>query len=397
MIRLGFFIMFEFRNQDVQNLLSSITNLITTVLNSFNQWLFRMSWSRRSGPRPFEPTSRPPYPPYQQERQTPPKGDRPPYPHAPPPYQRPSGWRRSAAARPTYQSPPPGARPQRPDYGTPKEGYPPYNSSNRRSAPPPYYRSPVNGNGKPSQTPPPPPQPSGQKTEISSKRVGLPLFIAFLSFLAALVVTSFLDILAIVGIAISLVFSGAVFTGCYLGMNRKHLSEKASAVEQKQEKEEEEPVSSGNEEVDKLMREGKKFIKQMQEANVAIADEDISAQIDRLEAVTKKIFDYIVENPEKIPQIRKFMNYYLPTTLKLLRSYDRLCSQGVEGDNISATMHEIEGMMHTIVVAFEKQLDLLFQDEAMDIATDISVMESMLAQEGLTEDLEKQEEPKQKS
>lgn len=387
--------MFEFRNQDVQNLVSSITNLLTAVMNSLNQWLFRMSWSRRSGPRPFEPTSRPPYSPYQQDYQTP-EGDRPPYTYAPPPYQRPSGRRRSAA-RPTYQSPPPGARPQRPNYGTPKGSYPPYNSGNRRSAPPPYHQPPVNVNGKPSQSPPPPPQPSGRKTEISRKRVGLPLFIAFLSFLAALVATSFLDILAIVGIAISLVFSGAVFTGCYLGMNRKRLPETTSDVEQKQDKEEEEPVSSGNEEVDKLMREGKKFIKQMQEANVAIADEEISAQIDRLEAVTKKIFDYIAENPEKIPQIRKFMNYYLPTTLKLLRSYDRLCSQGVEGDNISATMHEIEGMMHTIVIAFEKQLDLLFQDEAMDIATDISVMESMLAQEGLTEDFEKQEEPKHNS
>lgn len=367
--------MFEFRNQDVQNLLSSLANLVTAAVRSLNQWLFWLSWSRRSGPRPFEPTSRPPYT------------------YAPPPYQRPSGWRRPAA-RPTYQSPPPGARPQRPNYGTPKEGSPPYNSSNKQGAPPSYDRPPVNG--KPSQPPPPPPQPSGPKTEISRKRVGLPLFIAFLSFLAALVATSFLDILAMVGIAISLAFSGAVFTGCYLGMNHKHLSEKASAVEQKQEKEEE-SVPSGNEEVDKLMREGKKFIKQMQEANVAIADEEISAQIDRLEAVTKKIFDYIAENPEKISQIRKFMNYYLPTTLKLLRSYDRLCSQGVEGDNISATMHEIEGMMHTIVVAFEKQLDLLFQEEAMDIATDISVMESMLAQEGLTEDFEKQEEPKQKS
>lgn len=380
--------MFEFRNQDVQNLLSSFTNLVTAVLDSLNQWLFRMSWSRRSGSRPFEPTRRPPYTPYQQDYRTQ-QGDRPPYGYEPPPYQRPSGRRRSAA-RPTYPPPPPGARPRQ--YHTPKEEYPPYRSNDRRGTPPPYGCPP--GNGKPNQAPPPPA--SKQKEDIPRKRVGLPLFIAFLSFLAALVATSFLDIFAIVGIAVSLVISGVVFTGCYLGMNRKRLPEKASVAGQSQEKEEE-PASTGNEEVDKLMQEGKKYIKQMQEANVAIADEEISAQIDRLEAVTKKIFDYIAENPEKILQIRKFMNYYLPTTLKLLRSYDRLCSQGVEGDNISATMHEIEGMMHTIVIAFEKQLDLLFQDEAMDIATDISVMESMLEQEGLTEDFDKQEEPKQKS
>lgn len=78
------------------------------------------------------------------------------------------------------------------------------------------------------------------------------------------------------------------------------------------------------------------------------------------------------------------MNYYLPTTLKLLNSYDKLSRQRVKGENIQKTMFEIEGMMETIAGAFEKQLDSLFDDDALDIAADISVMESILKQEGLS-------------
>ena len=90
------------------------------------------------------------------------------------------------------------------------------------------------------------------------------------------------------------------------------------------------------------------------------------------------------KGPEKAAEIRRFMNYYLPTTLKLLNSYDKLSRQRVKGENIQKTMFEIEGMMETIAGAFEKQLDSLFDDDALDIAADISVMESILKQEGLS-------------
>ena len=80
------------------------------------------------------------------------------------------------------------------------------------------------------------------------------------------------------------------------------------------------------------------------------------------------------------------MNYYLPTLLKLLRSYDTLEDQGIRGDHISDAMERIERLLETITLSFEKQLDQLFQDEAMDISTDIKVMESMLAMEGLAGD-----------
>ena len=125
-------------------------------------------------------------------------------------------------------------------------------------------------------------------------------------------------------------------------------------------------------------------VSEMKRLNDAIEDPTVSAQIDHLEATTKKIIAHVVEHPQKLPQIRKLLNYYLPTTLKLLNAYDRMGSAGVSGENIDGTMGKIETMMDTVVRAFDKQLDALFADEALDISTDITVMENLLAQEGLS-------------
>lgn len=144
-----------------------------------------------------------------------------------------------------------------------------------------------------------------------------------------------------------------------------------------------EPESSKNPELDALIAERDKAVSEMKRLNDSIKDVKISAQIDELENTTKKIIDYVVEHPEKLPQIRRFMNYYLPTTLKLLNAYDRMGSTGVEGTNIDSTMGKIETIMNTVVVAFHKQLDALFGDEALDISTDITVMENLLAREGI--------------
>ena len=144
-----------------------------------------------------------------------------------------------------------------------------------------------------------------------------------------------------------------------------------------------EPIKTGNPDIDKMFEDGKAYLTRLRNADIAIEDAEISSEIVRMEEVTKNIFAFIKDNPKKAPQIRKFMNYYLPTTLKLLDSYHKLSLQGVQGENISSAMFNIKGMMHTIVIAFEKQLDHLFQDEAMDISADISVMEGMLSQEGL--------------
>ena len=148
----------------------------------------------------------------------------------------------------------------------------------------------------------------------------------------------------------------------------------------------EEPVSTGNEELDNMLAEGKAAIEEMKALDIAIADEAISGQIVRLQILAQRIFDHVESHPEKLGDIRRFMNYYLPTTLKVLRAYDVLEDQEVEGENITSTMTRVENMMSTIIRAFEKQLDNLFSAEALDISTDMVVMEQMLAREGITED-----------
>ena len=140
-----------------------------------------------------------------------------------------------------------------------------------------------------------------------------------------------------------------------------------------------EPETTGNAELDKMIDACDKAIAEMKRLDDNIADEKISAQIVRLGTLTEKILGQVKADPAKLPQIRKFMNYYVPTTLKLLNAYDRMGAQGVEGENISGTMAKVEQMMGTIVIAFEKQLDSLFGSEALDISTDITVLDNMMA------------------
>ena len=144
----------------------------------------------------------------------------------------------------------------------------------------------------------------------------------------------------------------------------------------------EKPRSTGNPEIDALLDERSKAVSEMRRLNDSIKDAAISAQISHLEATTGKIIDAVVEAPSKLPQIRKFMNYYLPTTLKLLNAYDRMDSTGASGANIDGTKGKIEDMLETICAAFTRQLDDLYGQEAMDVSAEIRVMEQMLAQEG---------------
>ena len=155
-----------------------------------------------------------------------------------------------------------------------------------------------------------------------------------------------------------------------------------AAEEYEIEKEENKNISP---EMRKSLDEGRKFILDIKNANVEIPGEEISNKLDRLEEVTEKIFDYVEIHPEKFAEIRKFTEYFLPTTLKLVEAYKKLDYQSVQGENISNAKKEIEDTMDTINLAFENLLDDLFQDMAMDISTDISVLETILAQEGLTE------------
>ncbi|MCI8913217.1 MAG: hypothetical protein HFF38_03660 [Lawsonibacter sp.] len=133
-----------------------------------------------------------------------------------------------------------------------------------------------------------------------------------------------------------------------------------------------------------LRKEKDRAISELRRLNNAIPDEKISDQIDHLEEVTGKIIDQVIAKPEKKPQISRFLDYFLPTTLKLLNAYDRMDSTGISGSNIDTTKQKVEQMLATLCAAFDKQLDALFGDEALDISTDITVMENLLAQEGLS-------------
>ena len=134
-----------------------------------------------------------------------------------------------------------------------------------------------------------------------------------------------------------------------------------------------------------LLDRGKAFIELIREGNDAIPDEEISRTLDRIEHVVSAILDAAAENPELIDDLGRLLDYYLPTTVKLLETYRELDSQPIQSDNIVDSKCEIEKALDSLSVAFEKLLDSLFHDVATDVSSDITVLRTVLAQEGLTE------------
>ena len=126
-------------------------------------------------------------------------------------------------------------------------------------------------------------------------------------------------------------------------------------------------------------------LREIRQLNDAIDNEAVSERIDRIGALTASIFRVVREKPERADEVRKFMNYYLPTTLKLLKSYSLMEKQSYQGENIQASRKKIEDVLETLVHAFEQPQDKLFQSDALDVETDISELETMMASDGLTE------------
>lgn len=141
-----------------------------------------------------------------------------------------------------------------------------------------------------------------------------------------------------------------------------------------------------SEEVRQMLTEGNRYVKHIRECNDAIPGVEISAKISRLELIVSRIFAQVEKDPTLAPELHQFMNYYLPTTQKLLDVYRELDTQPVQGQNISDTKKEIEATLDTINQAFENLLDSCYKDTAWDVSTDISVLNTMLANEGLTGD-----------
>lgn len=145
--------------------------------------------------------------------------------------------------------------------------------------------------------------------------------------------------------------------------------------EKTEEAQEEEPLD---------LRDDDAVLREIRRLNDDIDDPAMSRKIDRIGEITSKIYGYAKQNPGKEDQLRSFLNYYLPTTLKILKAYARMEDQGVEGENIRTAKARIEGMMDKVVDGFEKQLDRLFEVDTMDITADVEVLERMLEKDGLS-------------
>lgn len=164
--------------------------------------------------------------------------------------------------------------------------------------------------------------------------------------------------------------------------------EKAAAEQREKERQETEKAAAAgtsySPEVSAILAEGNRALSAMGRLYMSIKDPEVRGKINEIMRITDKIAQDAISDPSDIPQIKKFMNYYLPTTIKLLNAYDRMSAQGIEGENLDKSMKSINDMLDTAIEAYKKRLDSLFANQALDIETDIQVMNTMLAREGLS-------------
>ena len=146
------------------------------------------------------------------------------------------------------------------------------------------------------------------------------------------------------------------------------------------------PKKSYGPEIDPVIAEGNRALSEMGRLYMSIKDPEVRQKINEIMRITDKITQDAIADPSDIPQIKKFMNYYLPTTIKLLNAYDRMSALGVQGENVDKSMKSINDMLDQAIEAYKKRLDSLFENQALDIETDIEVMNTMLAREGLSGD-----------
>ena len=157
------------------------------------------------------------------------------------------------------------------------------------------------------------------------------------------------------------------------------------AAKQKQEElKKQAPKQERSAEAKALEEEANRILQQIRDCNDGIPEEAISQKISEMEKTAAAIFHYVGEHPHKLPEIRRFLSYYLPTTLKLLEAYKKFNDQPMPTEQQQETKKEIEDALDTVNKAFVNLLDSLMQEERMDVSADISVMKAMMEQEGLT-------------
>ncbi len=142
---------------------------------------------------------------------------------------------------------------------------------------------------------------------------------------------------------------------------------------------------TGDAAVDGMIEKGLEMLKKIREENDRIPDPELSQNIEEIDYTAREIFRTVAEQPGKAPQIRRFMDYYLPTTLKMLSGYSKLLERNVTGGQAEATKKQIEDATDVVVKAFKKQLNNLYQDDILDISTDVEVLETLLKADGLVE------------
>ena len=147
---------------------------------------------------------------------------------------------------------------------------------------------------------------------------------------------------------------------------------------------------TGNPDVDALLEKGRAMIMEIREENKKIPDTSLTSKLNQLENQCAEIFRAVYDKPAKASQIRKFMDYYLPTTLKMVKGYRVLGERNVAGEDAAAARRRIDDALGVVLKGCQKMLDNLYRDDVLDITTDIDVLEQMLRRDGLTEsELEK--------
>lgn len=152
---------------------------------------------------------------------------------------------------------------------------------------------------------------------------------------------------------------------------------------------------TGNEKADAMVDKGLELLRDIREEDERIPDPELTKKIARLEDVTNRIVRAVADQPEKAPQVRRFLNYYLPTTLKLLQGYRRMDERQVEGRNAAETKQQVQEAMDMILKAFDRQLDAIYESDMLDVSTDIDVLETLLRQDGLVDTGLTEEKPEQ--
>ena len=148
----------------------------------------------------------------------------------------------------------------------------------------------------------------------------------------------------------------------------------------------EEPERTGNEAIDALLSEGERAVSEMRNLFKSIPDECVRKKLDEIIPVTDSIFKKLLIEPGVISQVKRFSDFYLPTTIKLLHTYDRFGKSGTGGENITGTLSQIDSALDKILVSYKKFYDSLFANQALDIETDIEVLETILKRDGLLDE-----------